>query len=355
VYRLASSLFHRPRRDDFLFEKAKGLCVRKWGLAFSVLVAISAAGCLQSTGLPHMDPVADRLRACKNIVNLALTLNPSGTTAGSSNLTITITEPSHGDGFSRTARVLWNGSQNGVSTSQLDGFTLTAQISPVLVADPGTAHIMVGQQCESSSSLDFFSPAMDFVISPAPLEITTTTLPGATLNLPYPVTTLHAAGGRPGYTFAASGLPPGLELSGDGQLSGVPATVEGTPFSVQFQVTDGSHPAQTAHKTIGLTVSVAPLEITTALLPSGLVNTSYSATLAATGGIPPYSGSIPANQLPSGLTLNTSTGVISGVPSNPANASLPVTVRDSSNPPQTISRTLALSVTASGPFISSHL
>lgn len=60
---------------------------------------------------------------------------------------------------------------------------------------------------------------------------------------------------------------------------------------------------------------VAPLQIATSSLPAGSVGTGYSSTLAAAGGVPPYSWSTTGGALPTGLQLNTSTGTITGVPS----------------------------------------
>jgi hypothetical protein len=60
--------------------------------------------------------------------------------------------------------------------------------------------------------------------------------------------------------------------------------------------------------------SALPLAITTTSLPSGDLDLVYSGTLAATGGVLPYSWSISSGNLPNGLTLNSSTGSISGTP-----------------------------------------
>ena len=40
----------------------------------------------------------------------------------------------------------------------------------------------------------------------------------------------------------------------------------------------------------------------------------FSSKLVATGGVPPYTFSIVSGSLPPGLTLNTSTGAITGTP-----------------------------------------
>jgi hypothetical protein len=57
-----------------------------------------------------------------------------------------------------------------------------------------------------------------------------------------------------------------------------------------------------------------PLLITTASLPDGTTDVAYSAGLAANGGTRPYAWSITAGAFPVGLTLNRSTGVVSGTP-----------------------------------------
>jgi hypothetical protein len=50
-------------------------------------------------------------------------------------------------------------------------------------------------------------------------------------------------------------------------------------------------------------------------LPDSTVDAPYSYQLTAAGGVPPYTYSISAGSLPAGLSLNGSTGVISGTPS----------------------------------------
>jgi hypothetical protein len=96
----------------------------------------------------------------------------------------------------------------------------------------------------------------------------------------------------------------------------------------------------------GMTAPPAPppLSVTTTTLSGGTLGTTYSQALKATGGVPPYSWAVTAGNLPAGLTLNSSTGLISGtiggvqtvvnftalvtdsqMPANTANASLSLT------------------------------
>lgn len=69
--------------------------------------------------------------------------------------------------------------------------------------------------------------------------------------------------------------------------------------------------------------------ISTGSLPSGLLNTSYSRILQASGGAPPYTWSVYSGSLPEGLSLNGSTGTISGIPSKTGTRSFMIKVTDS--------------------------
>jgi len=93
--------------------------------------------------------------------------------------------------------------------------------------------------------------------------------------------------------------------------------------------------------------AVPPLSVTSSSLPSGKVGTAYSTTLAASGGISPYTWSITSGTLPAGLSLNPSTGAISGTPTAAA-SNMPLTfqVTDSEKSAQSKAATLSLTVAA---------
>jgi subtilisin family serine protease len=92
---------------------------------------------------------------------------------------------------------------------------------------------------------------------------------------------------------------------------------------------------------------VSPLGITSSSLPNGQVGTAYSAVLAATGGIPPYTWSIAGGTLPGGLSLNAATGTISGTPTAAVSgAALTVKVTDSEKTAQSKSTGLSLTIAA---------
>ena len=79
-------------------------------------------------------------------------------------------------------------------------------------------------------------------------------------------------------------------------------------------------------------VVAGPLSVTTASLTNAKVGQHYSATVAATGGVVPYHWSIAGGSLPSGLTLNASTGAITGRPTKPGTTTFTVKVTDSTLP-----------------------
>src|SRR5262249_61156413 len=95
------------------------------------------------------------------------------------------------------------------------------------------------------------------------------------------------------------------------------------------------------------------LSISTSSLPNGQIGTAYNATLTATGGVSPYTWSLTSGALPAGLTVNASTGAITGTPSASV-ASTPLTfkVADSSSPVLTQSASLTLTVSAAALVIS---
>jgi len=94
-----------------------------------------------------------------------------------------------------------------------------------------------------------------------------------------------------------------------------------------------------------LVVQAAPLAITTATLPSVTEGGAYSQSLTASGGTLPYTWSIISGSLPTGLTLNTSTGVISGTPTATGTFNFTAQVSDATIPTlQTASQALSIVV-----------
>jgi hypothetical protein len=138
---------------------------------------------------------------------------------------------------------------------------------------------------------------------------------------------------------SASGAWSGAQESA-GTLSVTPSTTGSSTYTLSC--TGPSGPVSG----MATLTAVTALAITTSALPAATAGSAYSATLAASGGVPPYSWSIAGGPLPSGLTLNSSTGAISGTPASASTASLSISVTDAENPAFSKSTTLSLTVAA---------
>jgi len=158
------------------------------------------------------------------------------------------------------------------------------------------------------------------------VAITTASLPNATGGIPYSQT-LAATGGAGSYTWsvAAGALPPGLNLSPQGALSGTP-TLSGTyNFVVRATDTSGGFALKSFNLAVG-----ASLAITTASqLPQASLGVQYAVTFAASGGNPPYVWTIAGGQVPPGLSLSQS-GALSGTPAAAGTYTFDVRVTDQS-------------------------
>jgi hypothetical protein len=165
---------------------------------------------------------------------------------------------------------------------------------------------------DNSSPQQTATAKLNMTVNPAALSIVTTALPNAIVGSAY-TGVLGATGGVAPYTFAASGLPSGLSInSATGAITGSPALSAVGTASVAFTVTDSETTAQKVAATLSITVLPSGLAITTRALPVGIVNTAYTASIAAAGGTPPYSFS--ASGLPTGLSISAATGELSGTP-----------------------------------------
>lgn len=90
----------------------------------------------------------------------------------------------------------------------------------------------------------------------------------------------------------------------------------------------------------------APFFISTSSLPSAQSGKPYSATLQASGGKTPYSWTISSGNLLPELSLNKSTGVISGVPTTAGKCTFTAKVMDASVPAKELTK--SYSIIASG-------
>jgi hypothetical protein len=196
------------------------------------------------------------------------------------------------------------------------------------------------------------------VTAPAALGILNATLPDGAVGILYhevciviplgcqeaSVNPLEAAGGVPPYRWSwaaapGSSLPPGLAISSffrcrTNRNQTVPcAAIEGTPsapgtYNVVLTVTDSATPAAQKSRQYALTI-VPKLVITSDTPPDGVIGTPYNFTLTTSGGKPPVTWSVSTGALPAGLSLDASTGAITGTPTTAELSNFQVMAKDS--------------------------
>lgn len=167
----------------------------------------------------------------------------------------------------------------------------------------GTFRFTLGAAAQYSSASKTFTLTVNLAIT------TESALPNATAGTQYSQTLSATGAAAITWTRTDGALPAGLTLSGNGTISGTPTTAGTSDFTVRADAGDNI----TATKAFRLTVDpAAAISITTTSLPSGKAGTSYNATLTA--GVSDVTWSVSSGNLPSGLTLNSSTGAITGTP-----------------------------------------
>jgi hypothetical protein len=108
-------------------------------------------------------------------------------------------------------------------------------------------------------------------------------------------------------SVTSGSLPSGLTLTNSGLLNQSKSVLAGVPITAGtfvFEITASQDfPVASVSKTFTLVVSAGLAVSTTPLLPSGVAGITYSQTLSATGGVPPYTWVLASGSLPPLLTL----------------------------------------------------
>jgi hypothetical protein len=211
------------------------------------------------------------------------------------------------------------------------------------IAAPGSSADFTVQASDSENPSVSASADLSITVTMAPLMINTVSLPAATADVSYSAKLAVAGGIRP-YTWSvtAGALPAGLSLNSvTGVISGKP-TAPGTAV-FRVNVSDAESPSVSASQGLNITVTVAPLTVTTvSVLPAATPGVPYSVKLAADGGLTPYTWSLTQGSLPAGLKLHAATGVISGTPASSGASTFTAQVSDSEYPPVTASAAFSL-------------
>jgi len=179
---------------------------------------------------------------------------------------------------------------------------------------------------------------------------------GATgqVGVPYS-SSLTASGGTAPYTYSISSgaLPAGLSLNtSSGAITGTPTTAGAASFTATVADSGAATAKQTVSVNCSITIAPAPVTLACVSASAGQVGTAYASSLVASGGTAPYTYSIASGALPAGLSLNTSSGAITGTPTTAGAATFTAKVVDSTGTTGTHTASISCSITISGCFAS---
>ena len=225
-------------------------------------------------------------------------------------------------------------SQNPTSYSLLSGslpagFTLdtaTGLISGT-PTQAGTFSFLVGATNATGTGTALVVLTFSATAPPAGPLITSSSNANGTVgsSLTYSIV---ATGSPTSYNLVSGSLPPGLTLNtATGVISGTPTQQGNFGFTVGAINASGTG-------TAGVTLSIAPAApgtvptVASKASPNGIVGSSYTYSISATNS--PTSYGIVGGTLPPGLTLNTATGVISGIPTQAGTFTLTIDATNAS-------------------------
>ena len=297
-------------------------------------------------GLPSglsLDPASGALSGTPTVVgtfNISVQVIDSAQASASRNFTLTVSAPpltittvpplfngtvgvAYAQTFAASGGVppyTWSIVSGSVPGLTLDSNSGTLQGTPQTTGT-FTLTVKVSDSVGQQASLPF-----TITVNPPSLTITTgSSLPNGAVAVPYSQR-FAVAGGTPPYTWALTGSSvPGLSFDpGQAILSGTPTNPGSFTFGIQVMDSKGV----TGSRNFTLTVTPAALKITTAnQLPDAILGSPFTFQMAAIGGTQPYTWA--ANGLPSGVTIDLSTGSLSGTVQSAGVISFAVTVIDS--------------------------
>ncbi|WEK06205.1 MAG: Ig-like domain repeat protein [Candidatus Devosia phytovorans] len=231
--------------------------------------------------------------------------------------------------------------------AEISGGVARLTVTDLPVGTPAVAARYDGRPGFATSEADLTAP---LTVAPAPTDIVVSgqaprSVAGEAFSM-----LLSATGGVAPYRFAvtAGALPEGLSLdAATGVVSGTPAT----PGNYSFTVTASGAAGLPGNVAVDLTV-LTPATLLVQAPGAGVYGEAYSASLAASGGTAPYQYGV-SGSLPTGVSFDASSGVLSGTPRSLGTFDLVLTVSDANG--FTLTRNVALTIAAPAIVVTAEL
>jgi Putative Ig domain len=226
------------------------------------------------------------------------------------------------------------------------GLSLNTTTGAITGTPTANGNYSFGLQVSDSSTPQQTAKMVGGIVVNPPLVITTTALGSGAVGTAFNSTLNSTGGVAPvSWSLTMGALPAGLSMSASGGISGTPTTAGSASFTAT--VTDSASPPRTTSQSLTLMIN-SRFAVVSSAPPNGTAGTAYSFTPVLTGGTAPYTWSLMSGSLPTGLSLSTSTGAITGTPSVSGTSSFVLQVVDSETPAETA--TWPASVTIGAPL-----
>ncbi len=257
-------------------------------------------------------------------------LSPTCTGAGGPQFTLTVNGPNND--FTQGETVYWNGSP--LVTTFVSSKLLTAIVTTDLIATPGTASITVGG-CAATSG------AVTFTISAAPIISSLSPTCASEGDIQFTLTVN-------GINFVSTSI---VNWNGAALTTTFVSSTQLTASVAASRIANAGTASITVVSSCGgtssavtFTIDAAP-SITSALTASATVGTPFSYQITANNNPVSYN----ATGLPGGLTVDTTTGIISGTPTAAGTFPVTISATNNANDPCTGTATDTLQLTVTFP------